>query len=121
MALGEAVRALTSAGKNVVLTADVPKLNFPPGKCLFMNKALARPQCLLDSSIVSIQEEYLTIFRKLEETENVEVILTRDFFCDESDCHALRQDSLLYADHHHLNSVGSELFVEFLAKRSEYF
>ena len=119
--LTRAVRALTVAGKNVVLTADVPTLNFPPGKCLFMNKALARPQCSMDASILSGQEEYLSVFHKLDEIENVEVILTRDFFCDEADCHALRQDSLLYADHHHLNSVGSELFVEFLAKRSEYF
>ena len=119
--LTRAVRALTVAGKNVVLTADVPTLNFPPGKCLFVNKALARPQCSMDASILSTQEEYLTIFRKLEGIHNVEVILTRDFFCDETDCYALRQDSLLYADHHHLNSVGSELFVEFLAKRSEYF
>ena len=75
----------------------------------------------MDASILSGQEEYLSVFHKLDEIENVEVILTRDFFCDEADCHALRQDSLLYADHHHLNSVGSELFVEFLAKRSEYF
>ena len=119
--LTKAVRTLTIAGKNVVLTADVPTLNFPPGKCLFMNKALARPQCSMDASILSDQEEYLSVFRKLDEIENVEVILTRDFFCDADDCYALRQDSLLYADHHHLNSVGSDLFVEFLAKRSHYF
>ena len=119
--LTKAVRALTKGGKNVVLTADVPTLNFPPGKCLFMNKALARPQCSMDASILSDQEEYLSVFRKLDEIENVEVILTRDFFCDATHCHALKQDSLLYADHHHLNSVGSKLFVEFLAKRSDYF
>ena len=119
--LTKAVRALTKGGKNVVLTADVPTLNFPPGKCLFMNKALARPQCSMDASILSDQEEYLSVFRKLDEIENVEVILTRDFFCDATHCYALKQDSLLYADHHHLNSVGSKLFVEFLAKRSDYF
>ena len=119
--LTKAVRTLTIAGKNVVLTADVPTLNFPAGKCLFMNKALARPQCSMDASILSDQEEYLSVFRKLDEIENVEVILIRDFFCDADYCYALRQDSLLYADHHHLNSVGSELFVEFLAKSSEYF
>ena len=119
--LTKAVRALTKGGKNVVLTADVPTLNFPPGKCLFMNKALARPQCSMDASILSDQEEYLSVFRKLDEIENVEVILTRDFFCDATHCYALKQDSLLYADHHHLNSVGSKLLVEFLAKRSDYF
>ena len=75
----------------------------------------------MDASILSDQEEYLSVFRKLDEIENVEVILIRDFFCDADYCYALRQDSLLYADHHHLNSVGSELFVEFLAKSSEYF
>ena len=119
--LTKAVRALTKGGKNVVLTADVPTLNFPPGKCLFMNKALARPQCSMDASILSDQEEYLSVFHKLDEIENVEVILTRDFFCDATHCYALKQDSLLYADHHHLNSVGSKLLVEFLAKRSDYF
>ena len=119
--LTKAIKTLTIAGKNVVLTADVPTLNFPPGKCLFMNKALARPQCSMDASILSDQEAYLSVFHKLDEIENVEVILTRDFFCDADDCYAVRQDSLLYADHHHLNSVGSDLFVEFLAKRSEYF
>ena len=33
----------------------------------------------------------------------------------------LKQDSLLYDDHHHLNSMGSKLFVEFLAKGTDYF
>jgi len=49
------------------------------------------------------------------------VISTRDFFCDASRCYALKQDSLLYDHHHHLNSMDSKLFVEFLAKGSDYF
>ena len=117
--LSRTVDTLEKAGKQVVLYADVPTLNFYASACLKRLGALSPKDAVKEPCSVPLktvardQEIYRLVLARIQTVyPQVRVFDSRPFLCDAEQCRAADPDMLLYSDSHHLSVRGSQMMAE---------
>jgi peptidoglycan/LPS O-acetylase OafA/YrhL len=113
--LDRTIDILEKAGKNVVVVVDIPELPFFPRDKLryimVMNES-GQSVSQAKSSVVNRQSQLRAGIAQLKIAHPA--LLTYDpleFLCDDTSCHIVIDDILIYRDSHHLSSRGSMLFA----------
>jgi peptidoglycan/LPS O-acetylase OafA/YrhL len=118
-----ALRALSSAGKNVFVTDDVPYFPFDPFVCKYRKALFLPSECSMDAGTFrrGYSRYYPRLVATVERVPGAKLVRTARYFCGESDCDMTRAGHLLYRDRNHLNLLGSRFVAERLLEDNPAF
>jgi peptidoglycan/LPS O-acetylase OafA/YrhL len=107
------LRRLSSAGKHVFVTDDVPFFSFDPFDCKYRKALFLPADCSAD--IREFHREYAQYYPQLLATvrrvPRVELLETARDFCSATSCAMASHGRLLYRDFNHLNLNGSRFLA----------
>lgn len=117
----ETIRALQSAGHEVVLLGDIPAYDRHPQDCLFgKNPVTANSQCSIERREAMQQASvYHNTLMKLSSDFSISYYPIAEPFCTEDRCRMILGSTILYRDEDHLNIPGSILIGRHLANLME--
>ena len=114
--IAQTLRTLSSAGKQVFVTDDVPIYPFDAIACKYRQSPLI-PITRCIQPVERFQASYLKYYPALkaavDEVPGVHLLSAAQYFCNEDNCDMTHDGELLYRDDNHLNDNGSR----YLAKR----
>jgi hypothetical protein len=113
-----AIRRAQDAGKRVVLTLDIPELDYDPEYCGDESVVVGpAPPCTMARGLVDErQRTYRSIVRSLQqENPRLQVFDPLPLLCDDTWCYAKRNGVLLYKGDNHLSVDGSRMVAKRLA------
>jgi hypothetical protein len=116
--LNETLRALTSAGKNVLLIDDVPTFSIEPKLCKYGRPQETRDACRLEiQKFASQHEEYMPLLASLvEKNPGTTLISLKNSLCDSSFCYMAKGGEIFFRDNNHLNIFGSITIAKWLSE-----
>ena len=108
--LTDTLRTLTSAGKRVFVTDDVPVYPFDAKECKYRKSPwIPTSNCSQDYS--RFKEAYSQYFPALQASvqavPGVELLIATRYFCNDESCDMTKDGQLMYRDSNHLNNIGS--------------
>jgi peptidoglycan/LPS O-acetylase OafA/YrhL len=115
--LDRTVRALTQAGKKVILVASVPEVGFPVPAYLARAK-MADPDAKLTTSAAVYHERQKFVlwgFAQMRERYGAEIIYPDRVLCSSGTCRVALNGRPLYRDAHHLSAFGARQLTPLLA------
>lgn len=125
----ETLRVYLNAGKQVVILADVPLLDFQPRDCIRragIASSATRQPCAIPREMheKAVAEDHAILAELVKEFPQVTLIDPARALCDEQFCYAKRDGVMLYRDNNHLSylgdlHVGRYVSAELLAKRTQ--
>lgn len=128
-AVRETLRVYLKAGKEVVILADVPLLDFQPRDCIRragIASSATRQPCAIPREVhdKAVAEDHAIVADLLKEFPQVTWIDPANALCDDKFCYAKRDGVMLYRDNNHLSylgdlHVGQYVSAELRAKRSQ--
>lgn len=102
-ALGETVRTLRAAGKNVILLMPTPEFPYLPNRCLLQ----ARRDCAYPrASLLARHKEIRDAIARIGREQGARVIDPLPYLCPTDGCPAAIDGVPLYVDAHHLARDG---------------
>jgi peptidoglycan/LPS O-acetylase OafA/YrhL len=104
------VDALSSAGKTVYLTDDIPAFPFTADRCQGKRwLASKKPVCEITAEEFKRQIDfYIQALNKVAQSRpEVRILRIGKYFCDDQTCRMTRGDEILYRERSHLNVNGS--------------
>lgn len=108
------LRTLSSAGKRLFVTDDVPYFPFEPFGCKYRKALLLPTECSMDAD--TFERNYALYYPELlatvERVPRAQLVRTARYFCDQSTCDMTRAGRLLYRDRSHLNIDGSRFVAQ---------
>jgi peptidoglycan/LPS O-acetylase OafA/YrhL len=107
------VDALSSAGKRVYLTDDIPTFPFTADRCQGKRwLATKDPSCEMSVAEFRRQTDFYveTLTRIAQSRPEVRILSVGKYFCDDQTCRMTRGDEILYRDRDHLN-LGGSLYI----------
>jgi len=118
-AYSRAIGQAQQAGKRVVLTLDIPELDYNPEYCVGSStmSVMADGKCVMSRrSVDERQRRYRGIVERLaREFPNLLVFDPIPLLCDSRWCYATRNGVLMYGNDNHLSVTGSRIVAERLA------
>jgi len=108
--LEETVRALTAAGKTVLIADDLPVFRIDPRGCKYRRVFDRRAEtCALPAkrALVASRVSYPHLLRVAKATPNTTLIPLSRYICTDETCSMERDGWILYRDDNHLNLAGS--------------
>lgn len=101
----ETTAKISSSGKILFITNDVPVFSFDPQRCVSIRWPNKEQICT-----EKLTFEYYTnmLNRVASSTPNTYVINTLEDFCFNGECAMVKNDTILYRDFNHLNIEGSQ-------------
>jgi len=109
----QVLEQVAGSGTSVFVADDGPTFSFHAEECQYQRKLAPRPRCEEDSA--AFIERYAAYRPLLDDQvdglENATILETSNGFCEGGRCQMTDGDLLLFADHGHLNEVGSELVI----------
>lgn len=121
--LARAMKQLASPGRSIFLADDGPTFSFNAEECQYERIIGPRPRCEEDSN--QFDQRYLEYRPLLDAlaiaTPGASLLETSGGFCRNGMCSMTQGDVLMYADHGHLNQVGSERVMRRLLESDERF
>ncbi len=113
--LDRTIAILEKAGKKVVVVVDVPELPFFPRdklRYIMIKNESGQTASLAKSSVVNRQSQLRAGIAQLKIAHPALLIYDpMEFLCDDTACHIVIDDVLIYRDSHHLSSRGSMFFA----------
>ena len=118
----EQVQQLMTAGKNVVLVAQVPEMGFDAARCVSMrldfDKKMA--ECAIDQSRVTARQAFVTnLFADIAAATGAKTVDPKNLLCSDNICKAVLQGQPAYRDDNHLSSFAARTVVLDLFGSSE--
>lgn len=114
-ALESTVKALTNAGKRVILIAQIPTFDFDPPQALGLAQSRGqdiRKIGIPQSSYRARSEKWNTVIAGLHKTYGAQIVDPSDILCDDHFCEIFRDgNGVLYFDKDHLSLKGSDLIA----------
>lgn len=122
--LAQTLSVLTSAGKKVFVTDDLPDFPFAPDQCKYgISPLLPIERCTQEFD--NFSSKYSTYHEQLQsaidQVPGAEMLNTAKYFCSEQTCSMAIDDTLVYADDDHLNHQGSAYVIERLLDDNQAF
>ena len=118
-AYASAIGQAQKAGKRLVLTLDIPELDYNPEYCVGSSttSVMADGKCVTSRrSVDERQRRYRGIVERLaREFPNLLVFDPIPLLCDSRWCYATRNGVLMYGNDNHLSAIGSRIVAERLA------
>jgi hypothetical protein len=115
-ALDNTLRVLTESDKKIVFVVDNPELINDPRACVNRNPFSKTQKCSIDvgkQEVLSNNKEYFEILEKLKaKYPQVDFAYTTDILCNDSTCHGITEEGLLYASTDHLSPLGSRVVIQ---------
>lgn len=113
--LNNTVALLENSNKAVVIVIDIPELALSPKTCI------ERPFSFNTNNVCS--EQKINVLERQKLLRNVitrlkylhpklRVFDSLSVLCDDASCYAIKSESLLYRDSHHLSTSGSDAFAK---------
>lgn len=114
---------LTEAGTSVFVADDGPTFSFHAEECQYDRIVGPDPRC--EESSTQFEARY-AVYRPVLETQvtaapGTSLLETSTGFCNNGRCSMTQGDVLMFADHGHLNEVGSERVIGHLLEADETF
>lgn len=108
-----------NANKKVVLVADVPDFIFDAKSCYFINRFNEdKNSCSISLDDYQQQRTYLPMLNSLAEELDLELIDPKVLFCNDEECHMVKDHTILYRDNDHLNIPASLMIGKFIVENS---
>lgn len=107
--LGETVRILQKAGRQVILIDPVPEVGFDVPRTIAIEMAAGRPP-RFDRPRAAYERRQAparATLRTVAARTGAIVVPTVDLFCDKTLCHTVEGRNLLYYDDNHVSPLGS--------------
>ncbi|HEY5046877.1 MAG TPA: acyltransferase family protein [Rhizomicrobium sp.] len=107
--LERTIRALTQAGKKVILVASIPEVGWPVPAVL-ARRALARDRGTVSVSFAAYMQRQsfvLAVFSRMHRLYGVTVIYPHEALCANGSCAVSLNGIPLYRDEHHLSVYGA--------------
>lgn len=110
------INYLNEKNRKFILVQDLPDFDFQAENCLTQRNIANYFQafdfqklCKIDLAVYERHKSgYLEVLSDVaKKYDNVEVLLTGKYFCDENECSMTNGNKILYRDVHHLNLDGS--------------
>lgn len=122
--LAQTLSSLVTAGKQVFITDDVPLYPFDAIDCAYgASPFLSISRCT--QKIENFNKTYATYYPLLDQVTNqvpgAHLLHTAKYFCNSDFCSMKEGNRMLYRDHSHLNSWGSNYLVQRLLEDNPYF
>jgi peptidoglycan/LPS O-acetylase OafA/YrhL len=116
--LGETVRILQKAGRQVILIAPVPEVGFDVPRTIAIEMAAGRPPRFDHprAAYERRQAPAFAILRAVATRTGAIVVPTVDLFCDKTMCHTVEGRNLLYYDDNHVSPLGSKKIAQVVWK-----
>jgi peptidoglycan/LPS O-acetylase OafA/YrhL len=109
------LETLSTAGKTIFVTDDVPFFSFDPFECKYRQALFLPTNCSTDAQ--QFRRDYARYYPELlatvQQVPRAHMLNTARYFCGKTTCGMARNGQLLYRDSDHLNINGSR----FLAKQ----
>jgi peptidoglycan/LPS O-acetylase OafA/YrhL len=122
-AMKRTISTLTSSGKEVFITDDVPHFDFNPAQCKYGAISLSKEsRCTI--SAADNQNRYMSFEGQLRQVVNetgIHLIETNKSICSDKFCSMATGDSILYRDMTHLNMPGSRFLAKVMIDQSKEF
>ena len=114
------MEALGAAGKNVIITDDVPNFSFDPKQCKYSRLFGEPNNCIQESAFFSRQLHtyYPTLQYVAQTHSNVKLLDTAKEFCDSRFCSMAHAGQVLYRDNNHLNLNGTRYLARKVAEEN---
>jgi peptidoglycan/LPS O-acetylase OafA/YrhL len=113
--LSAVLETLSTAGKSIFVTDDVPFFSFDPFECKYRQALFLPTDC--STGAQQFRRDYSLYYPELLATvrrvPGAHMLNTAHYFCGKQTCDMARNGQLLYRDYNHLNINGSR----FLAKQ----
>lgn len=103
---------LKEKGMNVFVLEPIPASLFHVPEAMTMLSMMHRPldEFKTPRTIIDQKQSWISsVLKEEEERENIQLIRTKDFFCDSSSCRVHDNGIPLYVDSNHLSAPGSFL------------
>jgi peptidoglycan/LPS O-acetylase OafA/YrhL len=115
--LERTVRALTAAGKKVVLVASVPEIGYPVPAVLARRALAGQALDLAPGMDVYLQRQHFVLetFARIQKLYGVTVIYPPEVLCTNGRCAVALNGIPLYRDEHHLSVYGALKLAPLLA------
>ena len=111
------IKTLASHNKEVFIVDDVPDFSFDPKQCKYLRPLSQKNNCVEDKNyFYKKYNDFYEILNELKNIQQVTVLNTVKFFCDEKNCFMQKNGELLYRDSNHLNINGSKYLAHELIK-----
>lgn len=109
--LGNTIRRLEKAGKNVILLVDIPELPFFPKDCL---RHSDQSVChLTRAEMDARQKAYRSMIATVQKQHpHLKVFDPTELLCTEKNCIFQTDQMSIYRDSHHLSLRGGELYAQ---------
>ena len=111
--LPDELERLVAAGKRVHVLTDVPAFQGDSMRCAVRRLPVGDDICSIP--VGEVRSQFSPILANLQDLNalvpQISVIDTSQYFCESGNCSMIFNGIPVYADSHHLNSAGAQLFV----------
>lgn len=119
--LKRVVDFFTAAGKDVILTDDVPTFPFDAEKCMGIRRFSPGNACEIPYLEAHRQRiTYIDDLLNVTQTTTANTIMIEKYICNDSNCSMVDGNTILYRDTNHLNIFGSLLIGRRIAEDNKH-